>query len=142
LKHIAVRLKRFSDSEVAFRYHESHEHKRHLVDANIEKRDPALRNFTEGLLENGLSHIVDGCRMYWFQIKDANPLEYYQQMNEVECVFDSDWFEEQKKRIRYYQGAQYVDQCIQLAKQFTIKNQERKIDYVIGKSADKREAVY
>ncbi|WP_086931927.1 hypothetical protein [Agarilytica rhodophyticola] len=131
MKHIAVRLKRFVDSEIAFGYKETHKYKRRLVNSNIDQRDPALRNLTEGLYQKGLSYVVDDCQLYWFQIEDGNSLEYYQGKNEVECVFYSDWFEEQKTKIRYYQGIRYVDECIALADHFDIKDQDRKVDYVI-----------
>jgi len=131
LKKIAVRLKRYSDSEEAFRPNDKHAHARRLIDSNIEKRDPALRNLTDGLFERGLAPIVDGCRLYWFLVDDDNSIEYYLGKNEVECVFDAQWFEQQKKRIRYYQGIRYVDECAKLADQFLIKPQDRKIDYVI-----------
>ena len=135
LKHIAVRLKKFSDGEAAFSYKETHTHKRQLVESRLEARDPALRNITEALFERGLKYSVDGCSLYWFQVDDDNTVEYYQECNEVECVFSSDWFEEEKKKIRYYQGIKYVDECYGLAEQFTLKCQERPIDYQVQRLA-------
>lgn len=131
MKHIAVRLKRFDDSTIAFGYNKNHKNKRQLIDANIEKRDPALRNLVDGLLDRGMEFLVDGCRLFWLQIDDDNSLEYYQSLNEVECVFYSDWFEEKKKSIRYRHGASYVQGCLDLADHFEIKDQSRKIDYEI-----------
>lgn len=131
MKHIAVRLKRYQDSEKAFCYKEKHEHKRQLVDSNIEKRDPALRNLIEGLCDKGLQQEVDGCSLFWFSVNDLNSVDYYKEKNEVEFVFESAWFDEQKQRIRCHRGMSYVNECIKLADQFDIKNQDRKIDYVI-----------
>ncbi len=131
LKYIAVRLHRISDADVAFSVKKSHKHKRKLVATRVEKRDPALRNFAEGLEKKGLQAIVDGCALYWLQIEDENSLEYYQNMNEVECVFSSEWFNNFKKGIRYFQGAQYVSECEKLAARFELKDQNRKINYVL-----------
>lgn len=128
-KYIAVRLKRFSDAEKAFGQSDKWRHPRQLLASRVDKRDPALRNFTEGLEKRGLQFIVDGCALYWLQISDQNSLEYYMERNEVECVFFCDWFDEFKRTIRYYQGKQYVDECIALGEGFTVKDQNRKIDY-------------
>ena len=129
LKHIAVRLKRSSDAEIAFKPNEKHSHKRQLVGAKLEVRDPAVKNYAEALYERGLDYFVDDCKLFWFQIDDANPVDYYTDFNEVECVFDSVWFEEEKNRIRYLQGTKYVDECHKLAERVRIKDQNRKIDY-------------
>lgn len=129
LKIIAVRLKRFGDAEIAFSANENHIHKRSLIASRIERRDPALRNLAEGMEKFGLQIRVDGCNLYWLLIEDENTLDYYQRKNEVECVFSYTWFEEFKKSIRYFQGMQYVDKCEQLAKEFEIKDQSRKITY-------------
>lgn len=131
MKHIAVRLKNIRDIKIAFGYKESHEHKRELIDSNIEKRDPALKNLVNELFDRGLAYTVDNCSLFWLQIKDENTLEYYLGKNEVEVVFDSQWFDEQKARIRNFNGINYVEACGALADQFTIKNQEREIDYEI-----------
>lgn len=131
MKHIAVRLKNISDSKIAFGYKETHQHKRELIDSNIEKRDPALKNLVNELFERGLAYTVDDCSLYWLQINDDNSLEYYRGKNEVEIVFDSRWFEQHKARIRNYNGIQYVDACGALADQFSIKDQQREINYKI-----------
>lgn len=131
LKYIAVRLKRYQDSKVAFSYKETHQHKRTLIDSNIEKRDPALRNLIAGLADRGMKPSVDDCQTYWFLICDQNPIAYYEEKNEVECVFESEWFEDFKKKIRCHRGASYVEQCLNLAASFSIKDQDRLIDYVV-----------
>lgn len=130
LKIVAVRLRKISDAEIAFAPNEAHKNQRKLVASRVERRDPALRNLVDGLEKNGMQYIVDGCALYWLQIDDQNSLEYYQRMNEVECVFSCEWFDQFKKNIRYFQGMQYVDECMRLANQFYVKNQLRKIDYI------------
>lgn len=124
LKHIAVRLRRSSDAQIAFEIRNSN-----IVNAALEKRDPALRNLTEGLYNNGVQSEVDGCKLFWFQILDDNSPDFYQYFDEVECVFSSAWFDEEKSRIRHFAGVKYYDASSELAKQFELKDQNRKIDY-------------
>lgn len=128
-KYIAVRLTRMSDAEKAFGDYGKWKNKRQLLTSRVDRRDPALRNLTEGLHKRGLQYIVDGCDLYWLQILDKNSLGYYLEKNEVECVFYCDWFDEFKRSIRYFQGKQYVDQCIALGEKFVLKDQHRKITY-------------
>lgn len=131
LKYIAVRLKRFSDGNFAFRTTKKFERK--IVDSNIGQRDLAIKNISDGLHERGLEYFVDGCKLYWFAIDDDNTLEFYEKLNEVECVLDAEWFEAEKKRIRSYRGSQYVEACFSLVKDVVIKDQTRPINYKISK---------
>ncbi|BFM06437.1 hypothetical protein [Halioxenophilus aromaticivorans] len=130
LKHIAVRLRKFHHGQLAFNINEST-----VVNANIEKRDPALKNLLEGFLNNGLEYTVDGCDLYWFQIDDEHPLSFYEPLNEVEVVFESEWFENKKDSFRHMAGMKYFDASAGLANQFTIKDQQRKIAYQLDSAA-------
>ncbi|TQV84018.1 hypothetical protein FKG94_04955 [Exilibacterium tricleocarpae] len=127
LKHIAVRLQKVHHAEIGFSLKNAK-----LVNAALEKRDPALKNLLEGLNRNGLEYVVDGCDLYWFQIEDERPLSFYASLNEVECVFDSSWFETEKEKIRHLSGVRYFDASAGLADQFVIKDQQRAIDYDIS----------
>ena len=129
LKHIAVRLRRSGDADIAFKPRASHENQRNLVESRLEVRDLALKNFAEALHSRGLDYFVDDCKLSWYQVDDENTVAYYQAFNEVECAFESDWWEHEKNRIRYYQGMRYVDECRKLAGSFEVKNQSRAIDY-------------
>jgi hypothetical protein len=130
LKHIAVRLQRFHHGELAFQLNNSQ-----VINANIEKRDPALKNLIEGLIAEGLDYTVDGCDLYWFQIDDEHDIEHYQPMNEVEVVFSSEWFEQKKESFRHMAGMKYFDASAGLAKEFTVKDQSRKIEYQLDSAA-------
>ncbi len=124
LKHIALRLRKPHDARIAFTIR-----KTTIINSALEKRDPALRNLTEGLYANGLEFEVDDCRLYWFQIDDEKTVEFYLSFNEVECAFTSSWLEEQKARFRYMAGIKYYDASSGLAKIFDVKNQSRSIAY-------------
>ncbi len=131
VKYVAVRLKRLSDGVYAFR--STDKFKRKIIDSNIEVRDPAVKNIAEGLYERGLKFYVDGCRLYWFMVDDKNSLEDYRYLNEVEHVFDGEWFEQEKKRIRTFRGNRYVEACIGLVKGVAIKHQNRRIEYDVAR---------
>ncbi len=130
LKHIAVRLRRFHHGELAFEINNSK-----VVNANIEKRDPALKNLLEGLISRGMNYTVDGCDLYWFQVDDEHPISHYQPMNEVEIVFESDWFEAKKDSFRHMSGMRYFDASAGLADEFEIKDQNREIAYQLESAA-------
>lgn len=130
LKYIAVRLKRFSDGNIAFRSTEKFD--RTIINSNIEKRDLALKNITDALHERGLEYLVDGCQLYWFLIDDPNTVDFYENLNEVECILEAEQFEIEKKRIRSCRGSQYVEACYALATNVTIKDQTRSIGYNIS----------
>ena len=100
-----------------------------MVNYHLEKRDPALRNFTDACLDLGLEYQIDGCNFYWFQIDDEHPVGFYQRFREIELVFTAQWFEEQKTRIRGLAGAEYIDACRELAAAMPLKDQTRDISY-------------
>ena len=130
LKHIAVRLQKAHHGEIGFSLKNAT-----IVNASLEKRDPALKNLVEGLNRKGLQYTVDGCDLYWFQIDDQRPLSFYAALNEVECVFESDWFEAEKEKIRHMSGIRYFDASAGLADHFVIKDQQRAIDYDVSSVA-------
>ncbi|GLS25261.1 hypothetical protein [Marinibactrum halimedae] len=130
LKHVAVRLRRFHHGQVAFELNGAR-----VVNSALDKRDPALKNLTEGLLNRNLEYTIDGCELYWFQIDDDKPVSYYEPMNEVEVVFESDWFEAKKDSFRHMSGMRYFDASAGLADEFAIKNQNRTIAYELKSAA-------
>lgn len=127
LKHIAVRLQKAHHADIGFSQKNAK-----VINASLEKRDPALKNLTEGLHARGLEFVVDGCSLYWFQIEDDRPPSFYAALNEVECVFGSAWFEAEKDKIRHMSGTRYFDASAGLAEQFDIKDQRRRIDYDVS----------
>lgn len=130
LKHIAVRLQKPQHADIGFKIKNST-----VINASLEKRDPALKNLTEGLHNKGLEFVVDGCALYWFQIEDQRPISFYAALNEVECVFESAWFEAEKEKIRHMSGIKYYDTSAGLADIFEIKDQARRIDYDVSSVA-------
>ena len=106
-----------------------------VINSELEKRDPALKNITEALHAKGLEYTVDGCALYWFQIEDPKGLEYYLTLNEVEVGFYSDWFEKEKSRIRGHAGNRYYDACEAIASSLTFRNQSRDIRYTLPQRA-------
>lgn len=131
LKHIAVRLRRSADAQIGFA-----RRKAKIVASSLEIRDPALKNLTEGLYARGLSYRVDDCALYWYQIDDAKSAAFYQALNEVECAFDSGWFEQCKSSIRHLTGVRYYEACVDIAASFELKSQQRGINYcAVGAAA-------
>ena len=130
LKHIAIRLKKAHHAGIAFSIK-----KASVINSALEKRDPALKNLTEALHSKGMEFTVDGCMLYWYQIEDSRPLSFYAALNEVECVFDSAWFESEKEKIRHLSGVRYYDASAGLAEGFDIKDQNRQIDYDLSSVA-------
>ena len=127
LKHIAVRLQKLHHAEIGFSAKQAK-----IINASLEKRDPALKNLIEGLHNKGLEYTVDGCGLYWFQIEDSRSLNFYAVLNEVEYIFESNWLEAEKDKIRHMSGIRYYDACIDLASQFVTKDQTRLINYDVS----------
>lgn len=125
-KIIAVRLKSIYHGKAGFDLQGAE-----VLNAGLEKRDPALRNINEALLDNGLAYDIDGCGLHWFLIEDNRDVNYYLGLNEVEIAFETDWFEAQKARIRGYSGVRYYDACADIARTFSLKDQQRPIDYTL-----------
>ncbi|NIB39963.1 hypothetical protein HBA55_10220 [Pseudomaricurvus alkylphenolicus] len=123
-KHIAVRLKSYYHAEAGFSHNGAT-----VINGALEKRDPALRNITEELYNQGMAFDVDDCSLFWFQIEDDKPASFYSTFNEVELAFESDWLEEQKSRMRSMGGNMYYNACAEIARSFNLKDQSREIQY-------------
>lgn len=129
-KHVAVRLKSYYHGDAGFQYNGAI-----VVNSALEKRDPALKNIMEELHNQGLAFEVDKCKVFWFQIDDDKPAEFYTNFNEVELAFESEWFEAQKVRIRSMTGNQYYNACADIVKGFVLKDQSRLINYKVPTKA-------
>ena len=77
----------------------------------IEKRDPALRNLAEALLERGVEFRSEGRALEWFLISSEQPSSELLQLPAVEVAFSVAWFDEQKAHIRRLKGGDYIDAC-------------------------------
>lgn len=123
-KYIAVRLKSVYHGKAGFTQQGAV-----VLNSGLEKRDPALHNITEVLCDNGLAYKIDGCALHWFLIEDKQDVDYYLGLNEIEVAFERSWFETQKARIRGYSGMRYYDACAEIAKAWSLKDQQRSIGY-------------
>ncbi len=77
----------------------------------IEKRDPALRNLAEALLERGVEYRTEGGTLEWFLISSEQPSSELLSLPAVELAFSVDWFENRKAHIRRLKGGDYIDAC-------------------------------
>ncbi|BFM16859.1 hypothetical protein R50073_30420 [Maricurvus nonylphenolicus] len=125
-KYVAVRLKSVHHGLTGFAIQEAK-----VINYNLEKRDPALKNIIDALLEQGLEYTVNGCGIFWFHIDDERDLAFYESLREVEFAFSTEWLDSKKASIRGYTGMEYVDACAAIAKELTIKDQSRDINYEV-----------
>ena len=124
--YIAIRLKRLSDAVHGF-----NEHDTKVIDSNIERRSPALKNISQEFYDSGMEYEIDGHKLFWLHVEGPSDAEYFSKFNEVECVFDQSWFDGQQARIRSYAGMAYYDACAEIAKDLGKKPQDREIAYSI-----------
>lgn len=129
-KYIAVRLRSEHHGQIGFSLQNAS-----VVNYALEKRDPALKNITEALYEQGLEYKVGDCRLYWFHIDDEREPDYYLNLREVELAFSREWFEAEKARIRGFSGLEYIDACTAIARSFQIKDQTRDVTYQLPSAA-------
>lgn len=82
-----------------------------VIDYALEKRDPALRNISESLLDLGMEYWINDQTIHWVLIEDSLTSEEHQANDRIEIAFYADWFAAEKKRIRQLRGAAYLDAC-------------------------------
>lgn len=105
-----------------------------LIDLNVTRFHPALRNINEYLRDNGYlpdvrqgarlrsekgKKVVEGtqdCRLYWCEIETDLSVEYWCSLQEVEAVIPRDDFNKFVLSIRYKSGAAYISACEEYAK--------------------------
>lgn len=111
-----------------------------LIDINITRFHPALRNVNEYLKTTGqlpelrqgeVLRSVDGrqevesivdCRLYWCEVETDQPVEYWCSLREVEAVIPRDEFNKFVLSIRYRSGAAYIEACEEFAQQIHINH--------------------
>jgi len=109
-----------------------------LVDVNITRFHPALRNINEFLRDNDFlpeirqgyvlhrendgkkAERLENCRLYWCEIETDLPVEYWSGLQEVEAVLPRDEFNKFVLSIRYKSGAAYISACEEFAKTIPI----------------------
>lgn len=110
-----------------------------LIDINIERFHPALKNVIEYLRTNGalpatrpgnILKTVDGkktvertqdCRLYWCEVESSLGIEHWQAIAEVEAVIIKDEFIKFAQSIRCRAGAAYIGACEEYAENLYIK---------------------
>ncbi len=111
-----------------------------LIDINITRFHPALRNMNEYLKTTGqlpdlrqgdLLRSVDGeqvveqtvdCRLYWCEVETDLPVDYWCSLREVEAVIPRDDFNKFVLSIRYKSGAAYIAACEEFAQQIQVNH--------------------
>lgn len=128
---IAVRLRSVYHGKTGFEFRGAS-----VIDYNVEKRDIALKNIHQSLLNQKLAAEVDGCQLYWFLI-DSNDAQkdelYFLTFNEVELCLPVADLEVTKNAIRGLKGVAYLSACEEYANQFAVKDQGRNIRYDLEK---------
>lgn len=99
-----------------------------VLNSNVERIEPALRNLAEGLHKKGMVYDIDGCGVFWVLVDDERSVESYQDFSAVECVFSEGWYREQAQKVRYLKGMAYCDATEAWAEGFELPSQQRVID--------------
>lgn len=87
----------------------------HVINYALEKRDPALRNISDSLLDLGMEYRINNQTIHWLLIEDELCIEDHLSKPYVEIAFSSNWFEKEKERIRQLRGIAYLDACLEIA---------------------------
>lgn len=117
----------------------SHGPRGKLVDINVDRFHPALKNIIEYLRSTGkmpatrqgnILRTVDGqkmvertqdCRLYWCEVESNLPIEHWKSLTEVEAVIIKDEFVKFAQSIRYRAGAAYIAACEEYAENIPVK---------------------
>jgi hypothetical protein len=110
-----------------------------LIDINIERFHPALKNVIEHLRSTGklpatrqgnILRTVDGqktvertqdCRLYWCEVESTLSPEHWQTLAEVEAVIPKEDFVRFAQSIRCRAGAAYITACEEYAENLSVK---------------------
>ncbi|MBC6904210.1 hypothetical protein DWB84_01820 [Saccharophagus sp. K07] len=105
-----------------------------LIDLNITRFHPALRNINEYLRDHGFlpetrqgfvlykdggkktEETQENCRLYWCEIETDLSIDYWQSVQEVEAIIPREEFNKFVLSIRYKSGAAYISACEEYAK--------------------------
>ncbi|MYM62169.1 hypothetical protein [Pseudomaricurvus sp. HS19] len=90
----------------------------------IEKRDPALRNLAEALLDRGVEYRIEGRALEWFLVSSEQPSSELLLLPGVEVAFSVDWFESRKAHIRRLKGGDYIDACGAIADHLPLRQRQ------------------
>ena len=128
-----------------------------LIDANVTRRHPSLKNISSYLTSTGaLPDIRKGVvlrsdagekqaereadfRLYWCEIDTELKAEYWYSQREVEVVIGRDDFSQFAASIRHKAGAAYIEACEKYAQTLRI-NEPNKVGYEPPRKTSSRAA--
>lgn len=111
-----------------------------LIDINIERFHPALKNIIEYLRtterlpatrSGNVLRTIDGkkiierteeCRVYWCEVDTLLDISYWQSLAEVEVVILKEDFVKFAQAIRCRAGSAYITACEEYAAELTVKS--------------------
>jgi hypothetical protein len=127
---IALRLMSEHHAKAGIEARGSNAHSRgHLIDSNITRRFPALKNIALHLVSTGKlpdtregnvleqkngKRVIDrttAFHIFWCEIETDLPVDYWRAQKEVEVVIQKENFEIFSAAIRYRGGAAYIEAC-------------------------------
>ncbi len=96
-----------------------------VINYSMEKRDPALKNVADALLDLELEFRIENQSLHWVLVDDERQEAQLLECNFIELVLTCAWFDGEKQKIRRLRGRAYIDACMNLARQLSLKDQTR-----------------
>jgi len=99
-----------------------------VINYSMEKRDPALKNVADALLDLELEFRIENQSLHWVLVDDERQEAQLLECNFIELVLTCAWFDGEKQKIRRLRGRAYIDACTELARQLSLKDQTRTLE--------------
>ena len=122
-KYLALRAQKLVDLKNALKAIDCD-----ILNTQVERIEPALRNMAEGLHRRGMVYDIAGHGVFWVRVNDERSVESYSEYSAVECAFSVDWFKMQAQKVRYLRGIAYCDATEAWGDDFPLADQTRSID--------------
>lgn len=106
-----------------------------IIHSRLETRDQALRNVTEGLFDLGVERVIDQHELRWMLVEGELDDETINSWSLCDLAMDVDWFDQYKQKIRHCGGVAYWDATYGLAKELSVKPQDRTLSYQVAQPA-------
>ena len=142
---IALRLPNDSHAKAGIEAGHNGKPRGELVDVNITRLHPALRNISEYLRDSGAlpefrsperprrgrpssktTLAQENCRLYWCEVETDLNLEDWFAMPEVEAVIAREEFNKFVLSIRCKSGAAYIAACEDYARKLPLRSEPRR----------------
>lgn len=121
--YLAVRAQKLSDAKNALTAANID-----VLNSNVDRIEPAIRNLAEGLHRRGVVYDIAGCGLFWLLVEGGDDIGRFSDFSAVECVFSAEWYQVQAAKVRYLKGMAYCDTTAEWAEQFPLADQTRVID--------------